>query len=161
LPIIVALQLMVAPHEYCPSPGSYDAKVARYRALENEVDRGTGRIVDEQTYLLDHAQLVKRADDRVVYQSEPDPWLRIDAKQPAEQREAKRPEAQQREAEMRLKEYELYINAGLMSAVGDQAEHDRIALQEAKARRDQALKTAAGGNDAAARKAIEQTYQTE
>lgn len=142
-----------------PLGTSYDARVARYRVIENEVDRGTGRIVDEQTYFLDHAQMVKTLSDEKLFIQEHDRMLRIDAKQLAERKERKRTEAEQREAAMRLKEYELYVNAGLWDATGAQAEADRIALQQLKERRDADLKSA--GKDQSQRAKIEADYQRE
>jgi hypothetical protein len=140
-----------------PPPGaSYDARFDRFRALENEVNRSTGRIVDEQTFLLD--QHDRRFAPIEQFKAERDRALRIEARQLAERREGKRTEAQQREAEMRLKEYELYVNAGIPSLIGEQAERDRIALQEAKNRRDEELRHVTSGEQ---RAEIEARYQRE
>src|SRR4051812_49120424 len=129
--------------------GSEDFRLDRpptvWHQIQPDLDRSNGYIVPEPLFQLDQLDLLKdpRFDrneakrNYELYNTERERQLRLDQRQLDQRREMQRTQNQQREDAMKLKEYELYLNAGLFNAVGAQAEADRNALQAAKNTRDE------------------------
>ncbi len=152
-----------------PLPSRGPDSLSAWNRIQPDIDRSTGRIVDEPTYQLDRAALLRSLDaapfDPIgymrVFQMDRDRWLRIDQRQLDQARLARQSQSRQREAAMKLKEYELFINAGSdpSGALAQQAQNDRMALERLSADRDS--NRAAVGADRAAIEKIEQDYQRE
>jgi hypothetical protein len=141
-------------------------------SIQDALDRSTGRIDDQQSYELsrieqmrrdrDYSEFRRREFDR--FQEERERELRLGEQamraQPSDERARRR--------ELDRREYLLYINAGY-SPLADQVERDRLALQEARGRRDQAVYEASvqldnalkqqGANRTELQKQFEQTRQ--
>lgn len=153
-----------------------------WQRVERDLDRSIWRIEDTPTYELNRLDLERAANrpnadpqaQRGLFEYERDRQQTLDNVRYARER------AQNREEQMRRREYELWLNDGLSSAIGQQATADRLALEVARQRRDAELSAATearnqaiGGardpetrsaverDDQTRRAAIEQTYQSE
>jgi hypothetical protein len=141
----------------------------RYRTsiwnrVERDLDRSMWRIEDTPTYELNRLELQRAADRaysdprlqhelrRELFEYERDRELQIDAIRDRQDR------ARAREDLMRRREYELWLNDGLRTAIGQQATADRMALQAARQSRDADLSRATTPDQ---RAAAERTYQAE
>ena len=144
-----------------PQPG-YRPSI--WHRVERDLDRSMWRIIDTPTYELNRLELERAANrsyadprvqqelQRELFEYERDRQLQIEALRYRQDR------ARAREDLMRLREYELGLNAGLRGAIGEQATADRRALQAARERRDDDLLRATSVDE---RAAAEATYQTE
>jgi hypothetical protein len=161
-----------------PLRNAWDTTPPNYRPsiwqrVERDLDRSIWRIEDTPTYELNHLEL-ERAANRAT-----DPLERRDAQRELYDYERDRQEvidnvrnardhAKAREEMMRRREYELWLNDGLRSAIGEQATADRLALQAARQRRDADLSAATdarnqamnGARDAGSRSAIDRDYES-
>jgi hypothetical protein len=153
-----------------PIPRIHPDNAGVWERIQDPLDRSTGYISPEPIFQLDQLErdrLERRApfDPRTNFhrfQIERDRWLRIDERQLAADRSARRAADAKRDLEqrLRLREYELFIESGdLSSLIGQQAERDRMALQSARARRNEQL--GAFRADDPARDRIEREYQLE
>ena len=140
--------------------------------IQDALDRSTGRVEDQQSYELsrieqmrrdrDYSEFRQREFDR--FQEERERELRLGDRQGRAQHDDER--ARRRELDRR--EYLLYLNAGFSPLAG-QVEQDRLALQQARAQRDEALYAASvqfadalkqkGADRAALQKQYEETRQ--
>ena len=143
-----------------------------WQGIQDSLDRSMGRIEDQQSYELSrieqsrqdraYDQFRRREFDR--FQEDRERELRLEDRARRVQQDDER--ARRRELDRR--EYLLYINAGY-SPLAEQVERDRLALQEARGRRDQAVYEASvqldnamkqqGANRTELQKQYEQTRQ--
>jgi hypothetical protein len=144
-----------------------------WQGIQDSFDRSTGRIEDQSSYELSridrarqdraYGEFRQREFDR--FQEDRERELRLDERQ----RRARLDDERARRRELDRREYLLYINAGYGGALADQVERDRVALQAARTRRDQALYEASvqldaalkqqGADRAAVQRQYEQTRQ--
>ena len=137
-------------------------------SIQDALDRSTGYIEDPQSYELSHIEQMRRDRDYSEFrrrefdrfQEERERELRLGDRAMRAQQADER--ARRRELDRR--EYLLYINAGY-SPLAEQVERDRLALQAARGRRDQAvyeasiqLETALKQKDAN-REALQKQYE--
>lgn len=153
-----------------------------WQQVERDLDRSMWRVIDAPTYELNRLEL-----ERAANRPNADPQAKRDLFEYEQDRQIQRDQTQyrqqtaaSREEEMRRREYQLWLNDGLRSAIGEQATQDRLALEAARQKRDADLTAATTARDqgiAAARdddgrsaiqrdfelrrKAIEETYQNE
>ena len=162
------------------TPPTYQPSI--WQRVERDLDRSMWRIIDTPTYELNRLELEREADrpnadpeaKRDLFEYERDRQIQRDQIQYRQQ------VAASREEEMQRREYQLWLNDGLRTAIGEQATHDRLALDAARQKRDAELTAATVARDqtiasarnaderaaaqssfAAQQKSIEQTYQAE
>ena len=114
-----------------------------WQGIQGALDRSTGYIEGQSSYELSrierarqdraYDQFRRREFDR--FQEDRERELRLEDGS----RRAQRDDERARRRELDRREYLLYLNAGFGGALADQVERDRVALQEARGRRDQAL----------------------
>ena len=141
-------------------------------SIQDSLDRSTGRIEGQPSYELgriaqtrrdrDYSEFRQREFDR--FQEERERELRLDERA----RHAAQDDERARRRELDRREYLLYLNAGF-SPLTAQVEQDRLALQQARSQRDQALYEASvqlegalkqrGANRAELQKQYEQARQ--
>jgi len=160
---VSALQPLPRFDQRCTSPGVWER-------IQPDLDRSLGWLADPQTYELDRLELQRIADQPgasphaqfELFQFERDRELRLEDLQERLHRAQARSAAQRREDEMRRREYQIWLNHGLSSAMGAQAEQDELALSAARQRRDAAVEAAKkSGTLERDRQAIQQQYQQE
>lgn len=153
-----------------------------WQRVERDLDRSMWRIIDTPTYELNRLDL-----ERAANRPNADPEAKRDLFEYERDRQIQRDQIQyrtqvaaSREDEMQRREYQLWLNDGLRTAIGEQATLDRLALDAARQKRDAELTAATDARDQAItaardadgrataqssfdaqRKSIEQTYQTE
>jgi hypothetical protein len=140
-----------------PEPG-YRPSI--WQRVERDLDRSLWRIEDTPTYEFNHLELQRAADrPNADSQAKRDLWeYERDRQIQQDELRYRQSRATSREARMRRREYELWLNDGLRTAIGQQATADRLALERARQQRDEQLSHASSD---AQRAAIEATYQAE
>jgi hypothetical protein len=113
-----------------------------WRDIQTPLDRSLGRIEDQQSYDVgrieqmrrdrDYSEFRRREFDR--FQEDHERELRLDEWA----RRAAQEDERARRRELDRREYLLYLNAGF-GPLAAQVEQDRLALQQARSQRDQAL----------------------
>lgn len=128
-----------------------------WQRVERDLDRSLWRVEDTPTYELNRLEL-----ERAANRPGADPQAKRDLFEYERDRQIQRDEiryrqgrAKSREEQMRRREYELWLNDGLRSAIGQQATQDRLALESARQKRDTALSSANTSRDEAIEKAAD------
>ena len=172
----------LSPPLRVPIDGPSNYRPSIWQQVERDLDRSMWRIIETPTYELNRLEL-----ERAANRPNADPQAKRDLFEYERDRQIQRDEiryregrAKSREEEMRRREYQLWLNDGLRTAIGEQATQDRIALEAARQKRDAAITAATQARDQALsaardpdaraaaqrefetqRQSIEQTYQTE
>lgn len=116
-----------------------------WRDIQDPLDRSLGRIEDQTSYEL--GRIEQDREDRAYdsfrrreferFQEDRERELRLDERA----RRILQDDERARRRELDRREYLVYLNANLsnLAPLADQVERDRVALQDARTRRDQAL----------------------
>lgn len=121
-----------------------------WQNIQPDLDRSMLRLDDVQTYELNRLERARQA-----YRPEAAPRERFalfqfeQDRQELTQRVRDHDPEKRRDRTMRTREYELWLHAGLRTAIGMQADADRAALQDSRHRRDAAVATATRSRDEA------------